>query len=54
MNSPTKALSQSEIEAQKRREVREKKPVREWTTEERREAFREARNAEHRKPRLTL
>lgn len=46
MKSFSKALSQSEIEAQKRREARAKKPVREWTATERREAFREAREAE--------
>jgi hypothetical protein len=46
MNSRNKTLSQSEIEAQERREEREKKPVREWTAAERREAFREAREAE--------
>jgi hypothetical protein len=46
MNSHSKTLSTSEIEAQKRREEREKKPVREWTAAERREAFHEAREAE--------
>jgi len=46
MNTRNKTLSQSEIEAQKRREAREKKPTREWTVEERREAFREGQEAE--------
>jgi hypothetical protein len=49
MKSRNKALSQSEIEAQKRREAREKKPTREWTPEERREAFREGQEAARRK-----
>ncbi len=49
MNSRSKALSQSEIEAQKRREAREKKPVREWTAAERREAFTELRIARRHK-----
>ena len=49
MNSPNKGLSQSEIEAQKRREAREKKPTREWTAEERCEAFREGRETARRK-----
>src|SRR5215472_14289525 len=42
-------LSQPELEARKRREARESKPAREWTAEERREAFRKAREAERRK-----
>jgi hypothetical protein len=45
MNSDNKALSQSEVEARQRREAREKKPVREWTAAERREAFLELRIA---------
>jgi hypothetical protein len=45
MNTRNKTLSQSEIEAQKRRDEREKKPVREWTPAERREAFREGQEA---------
>ena len=45
MNKRSKPLSQSEIEAQKRREVREKKPTREWTVQERREAFLEGQDA---------
>jgi hypothetical protein len=49
MNSLNKVLSQSEIEAQKRREAREKKPVREWTAAERREAFLEGREAERKR-----
>jgi len=49
MNSHNKMVPRSEIEAQKRREARENKLVLEWTTEERQEAFREARNAEHKK-----
>jgi hypothetical protein len=39
-------LTRSDAEARKRREVRESKPVREWTAEERCEAFREARRIE--------
>ena len=35
-----------DAEARKRREVRESKPVREWTLEERCETFREARRIE--------
>ncbi|MGB0116595.1 MAG: hypothetical protein WBP73_07300 [Terriglobales bacterium] len=46
MNTRNKTLSQSEIEAQKRREAREKKPTREWTVEERREAFLEGQEAQ--------
>ncbi len=46
MNTRNKTLSQSEIEAQKRKEARQKKPTREWAVEERREAFREGREAE--------
>jgi len=42
-------LSQPELEARKRREARERKPAREWTAEERREAFRKAREAERHK-----
>jgi hypothetical protein len=49
MNSPSKAVPQSEIEAQQRREAREKKPTREWTAAERREAFLEAREAERKR-----
>jgi hypothetical protein len=49
MNSPNKVLSQAEIEAQKRRKAREKKPTREWTVAERREAFREGREAERKR-----
>jgi hypothetical protein len=46
MNSPRKTLPQTDIEAQKRREAREKKPTRDWTAAERREAFLEGREAE--------
>jgi hypothetical protein len=46
MNLSNKVLTQSDAEARKRREVRESKPVREWTAEERCEAFREARRIE--------
>ena len=46
MNRPNKLLTQSDADTRKRREVRTSKPVREWTTEERREAFREARRIE--------
>ena len=49
MNSNNKALSQSEVEARQRREAREKKPVREWTAAERREAFLELRIARRHK-----
>jgi hypothetical protein len=49
MNSKSNTVSQTEVEAQQRREAREKKPTREWTPAERREAFLEARNAEHQK-----
>lgn len=49
MNQRSETLSQSELEARKRREARERKPVREWTAEERREAFREGREAERHK-----
>jgi|SRR5215471_1653239 len=49
MNQRSETLSQPELEARKRREARERKPVREWTEEERREAFRKAREAEHHK-----
>jgi hypothetical protein len=38
---------QSDADAGKRREVRNSKPVREWTAEERCEAFREARRIEY-------
>jgi hypothetical protein len=46
MNRSDKVLTQSDAEARKRREVRESKPVREWTAEERCEAFCEARRIE--------
>jgi hypothetical protein len=39
-------MSQSDADARKRREIREGKPVREWTAEERREAFLEGRRIE--------
>jgi hypothetical protein len=48
-NSHSKAIPRSEIEAQKRREAREKKPTGEWTAAERREAFLEAREAERKR-----
>ena len=54
MNSHSKAVTRSEIEAQKRREAREKKPTREWTAAERREAFLEARRLSAREPKLGL
>jgi hypothetical protein len=38
--------TQPDADARKRREIRGSKPVREWTAEERREAFREARRLE--------
>lgn len=40
------SLSPSEADAQRRRKVRDGKPVREWTAEERRDAFLEARRIE--------
>jgi uncharacterized paraquat-inducible protein A len=46
MNRHDTSLSQSEADAHRRREARESKPVREWTAEERCEAFREARTIE--------
>lgn len=46
MNRPNKVPTQSDVDARKRREVRESKPVREWTVEERREAFLEGRRIE--------
>jgi len=46
MNRLNKAPTQSDADARKRREVRESKPVREWTAEERREVFLEARRIE--------
>ncbi|HXY53022.1 MAG TPA: hypothetical protein VEI01_26485 [Terriglobales bacterium] len=49
MNQRSEILSQSELDALKRREAREKKPLREWTAEERREAFHEGREAARRK-----
>jgi hypothetical protein len=49
MNIRSKALSQPDADARQRREARESKPVREWTVEERREAFTEARRIEREK-----
>jgi hypothetical protein len=46
MNRPNTTLSQSDADAQKRREARERRPVREWTMAERCEAFTEARKIE--------
>ena len=46
MNRPNKVPTQSEADARKRREIRESKPVSEWTVEEHRETFREARRIE--------
>ena len=46
MNRHDASPSQSETDARTRREARESKPVREWTAEERCEAFREARTIE--------
>jgi hypothetical protein len=49
MNSRSTAISQSDAETRQRREARERKPVREWTAEERREAFLELRIARRHK-----
>ena len=49
MSRPDKITMQSDDEARdarKRQEIRNSKPAREWTAEERREAFREARRIE--------
>jgi hypothetical protein len=46
MNRHDKVLLQSDADGRRRREVRESRPVWEWTAEERREAFREARTIE--------
>ncbi|MFZ0732196.1 MAG: hypothetical protein WAM79_07725 [Candidatus Sulfotelmatobacter sp.] len=46
MNTHDKVLLQSDSVGRRRREVRESKPVWEWTAEERSEAFREARRIE--------
>ena len=51
MNQRSETLSQPELVARKRREARERKPVREGTAEERREAFSKAREAERYKSR---
>src|SRR5215469_16575022 len=52
MNQRSETLSQPELEAHKRREARERKPVREWTAEERpRHSARRARLSAT-KPRL--
>jgi hypothetical protein len=44
MDRPNTALSESD--AGKQREIRNRKPVREWTPQQRREAFMEARKIE--------
>ena len=49
MNSRSTAISQSDAETRQRREERERKPVREWTAVERREAFLELRIARRQK-----
>ena len=49
MNRTKRVLSQVDADARRRREARESKPVREWTAEERREAFLEARRVERQK-----
>ncbi len=49
MNKPDTTLSQSDAEARQRREASERKPVREWSAEQRREAFLESRRVETQK-----
>ena len=46
MDKSDNSSTQPDADARKRREIRESKPVREWTVEERRETFREARRIE--------
>ena len=41
--------TQSDADARRRREIRKSKPIREWTTEERREAFLEGQREERQK-----
>jgi len=49
MDRSDKSPTQPDGNARKRREIRECKPVREWTAAERCEAFREARRLEREK-----
>jgi len=49
MDRSNKVPSQSDADARKRKERRESKPTREWTTEERREAFLEGQREERQK-----
>ena len=49
MDRSNKVPTQSDADARRRREVRESKPTREWTVDERREAFLEARRLERQK-----
>ena len=46
MDRPNKVPTQSNADARRRREIRKSKPTREWTTEERREAFLEGQREE--------
>jgi hypothetical protein len=46
MDKSDNSSTQPDADARKRREIRESKPVREWTSAERREAFLEARRIE--------
>jgi hypothetical protein len=46
MDKSDNSSTQPDANARKRREIRESKPVREWTAEERCEAFLEARRIE--------
>ena len=49
MYRSNKVSTQSDADARKRKERRESKPTREWTTEERREAFLEGQGKERQK-----
>lgn len=49
MYRPNKVFTHSDADARRRKELRESKPTREWTTEERREAFREGQREERQK-----
>jgi hypothetical protein len=46
MDKSDNSSTHPDADARKRREIRESKPTREWTAEERREAFLEARRLE--------
>jgi hypothetical protein len=49
MDRSNRVSTQSDADARKRRELRESKPTREWTPEERREAFIEGQREERQK-----